>query len=533
MIKLKKDSFEKGAFTATLCIFISKFIGILYVIPFYMLITSKGAALYSYAYNVYAIFLSIGTAGVPLALSKIASEYDAKKMYDAKERSYKLSIQLTFIISIISFAILMIFTPQIARLIIGDSNGGNTINDIILAIRTVAFALLILPFLSVSRGFLQGNKYITPSSISQVIEQLVRVIIVLGGCYLVLKILNLSETTAILIAVSGATVGGLGAYLYLSYVFDKHKKQVLPQANTKDDITSKAIIKKIIKYSIPFIIVNVAFAIYNFVDIVIIYRVLTGVLDYAATEAENIISIYSTWAEKFQRIVIAVSTGVAISLIPNVVKHYVNKNEEGVKNTFNKAIQLVIFASLPLTILISIFAKDVWYVFYGNDKVGPIIVAFSIFVAFISSINTVITSALQGLNKYKIVYISLITGILINASLDAPLIIIFNKLGIYPYYGAISSSIIGFGLANLIALKMAKKVCNIDYQSTYKMIGRNILSIIILIALSFGLKYLLPYNYSNRIIGAMMTTLYFVIPLAIYIYINYKSGLLTELLKKS
>ena len=77
---MKKDSFEKGAFVATICIFITKILGVLYVIPFYMIITTKGSALYSYAYNVYAIFLAISTAGIPLALSKITSEFDAKKM---------------------------------------------------------------------------------------------------------------------------------------------------------------------------------------------------------------------------------------------------------------------------------------------------------------------------------------------------------------------------------------------------------------------------------------------------------------------
>lgn len=528
---MKKDSFEKGAFVATLCIFITKFLGVLYVIPFYMIITTKGAALYSYAYNVYAIFLSISTAGIPLALSKLTSEFDAKKMYDAKLRTYKVSMRLIFTISIVTFLILMIFTPQFAHLIIGDVTGGNTIEDIVLVIRAVAFALLVLPFVSIDRGFLQGNKYISPSSISQVVEQIVRIIFLLGGSYLILKVLDLSETAAIMIAISGATIGGIGAFIYLEYIFGKHKDDIFKTPTKEDKITNKEIAKKIISYAIPFVIVNVALTVYNFVDIVLIYRTLTGALHLSAVDTEAIISVYSTWTEKFQRIVISVSTGVAVSLIPNIVKHYTMKDKEGVKKTFNKAIQIVTFLALPLTILISIFAKDVWYVFYGKNEIGSIVLTFNIYIAFLSAISVTLTSALQGLSKYKIVYLSVILGIVINAALDVPLILLMNKFNIYPYYGAILSSIIGFSISNLIALKLAKKECDIDYKPTYKMLLKLALSVVLLIGSALILKSFVTYNYTNRFIGLVMTSIYFVIPLGIYLLINYKNGMIKELLK--
>ncbi len=528
---MKKDSFEKGAFVATICIFITKFLGVLYVIPFYMIISTKGAALYSYAYNVYAIFLAVSTAGIPLALSKITSEFDAKKMYDAKERTYKVATRLIFLLSILTFAILMAFTPQFAHLIIGDSTGGNTIEDIVIVIRAVAFALLVLPFVSINRGFLQGNKYISPSSISQVVEQIVRIIFLLGGSYLILKVLNLSETAAIMVSISGATVGGLGAFIYLEYIFGKHKKDIFKPVTHEDKITNKEIAKKIIGYAVPFVIVNVALTVYNFVDIVLIYRTLTGVLHLSAVDTEAIISVYSTWTEKFQRIVIAVSSGVAISLIPNIVKHYTMKDTKGVKETFNKAIEIVTFLALPLTILISVFAKDVWYVFYGNSEIGPIILTFNIYIAFISALSTTLTSALQGLNKYKIVYLSVVIGIVLNALLDVPLILLMNKLNIYPYYGAILSSIIGFSISNIIALSMAKKECHIDYKPTLKMLTKIALSVILLIGSALLLKFFVPYTYNNRIKGLFMTGIYFAIPLAIYLYSNYKNGIIVDLLK--
>ena len=66
--------------------------------------------------------------------------------------------------------------------------GGNSIDDIALAIRAISTSILVVPFLSVTKGFLQGHKYLTPSSISQLIEQLVRIIIVIFGSFLMYKV---------------------------------------------------------------------------------------------------------------------------------------------------------------------------------------------------------------------------------------------------------------------------------------------------------------------------------------------------------
>ena len=77
---MKKNSFVEGTIIATLAIVFTKILGMLYVIPFYAIIGEQGSSLYSYAYNIYLIFLSISSAGIPVAMSKIVSEYESKNM---------------------------------------------------------------------------------------------------------------------------------------------------------------------------------------------------------------------------------------------------------------------------------------------------------------------------------------------------------------------------------------------------------------------------------------------------------------------
>ena len=156
---MKKNSFIEGTIVATLGILLVKVIGIMYVIPFNAIIGETGGALYGYGYTIYQLFLSISSAGFPFAISKLTSEYNALGQTKAVKDTYKIALKIISIISIVIFLILFIFAPSIGRLIIGTATEGNTYQDIAFVIRCVSFAILVVPFLSVTKGFLQGHKY--------------------------------------------------------------------------------------------------------------------------------------------------------------------------------------------------------------------------------------------------------------------------------------------------------------------------------------------------------------------------------------
>ena len=204
---MKKSSFLEGAFIATFAIIFTKVLGVIYVIPFYSIIGEQGGALYGYAYTIYNFFLSISTVGFPLAISKLTSEYNTLNLQNEKLRLYKLSKNCILIFSIVCFLICFIFSSQVANLIIGNIENGNTIEDVSFTIRMVSFALLVIPLLSITRGYLQGHKYIKEPSLSQVIEQIARVSVILGGSFLTLKVFNLSLRTTIGVAVFASSIG--------------------------------------------------------------------------------------------------------------------------------------------------------------------------------------------------------------------------------------------------------------------------------------------------------------------------------------
>lgn len=522
MSKLKKSSFLEGAFIATLCIIITKVLGILYVIPFYKIIGNQGGTLYGYAYNIYNVFLIISSAGIPLAISKLTSEYNTLGETDKKRRMYQIATAIIMFFSILSFLVCFIFAPNLSNLIIGELEGGNTIEDVTFVIRLISFALLIIPFLSIERGYLQGHRYILEPSISQVIEQVVRITIILAGSYICTYVLKLPPRYAVGISVFAACLGGIATYIYLNTIVKKNKHQIgldiKPKTTKKED---KEIVKKIILYSIPFIIINLANTLYTSTDMILVIRTLPK-LGFNATNTEFISSVFTTWGVKFNTIITSISTGLIVSLIPNMVKDYTEKNIVAVNNNFNKCLKIILLIIAPLAIYLSSMSNSLWNVFYGASEFGPKIIKYTIIVTIFDCLYMVINSLLQSLNKSKLIYISVISGLITNLVLDIPLMYLFSKLNLPAYYGAITATLLGFLLSNSISIIYLNKELHLNYQETIKTIPRFILSAIVLVLLFKCFNLILPTNTPSRLVQVFNLAISGLVGGTIYLIINFK-----------
>ena len=531
---MKKNSFIEGTIIATLCIVIVKVLGMVYVIPFYAIVESAGAALYAYAYNIYGLFLEVATAGIPNAVSKIINEYNTLDKQEAKIRTFKIGKRLLSVIAIIAFLILFIFAPQIAGLIIGDLTGGNTIEDVTFVIRCVSFALLVFPFLSVSRGFFQGHNIISVSSVSQVIEQLARVLVIICGSYIALKWLHLDLTTAVGVAVFGAFIGGLCALFYVRSKLKQNKKALALDETflVKDEVTNKEIIKKIIKYAIPVVIVSIAFTIYNNVDMILVLRTM-NYLGMDAEEVEFIATGVSTWAPKISIVITSVVLGLSASLIPNMVEAFTLKKYDELNHKFNKSLQIILFISLPMCVGISLLASSVWTVFYGYNSLGTSILTVAIFAPLFSNLYTVCNHTLQSMNKFKWVYISSITGIVLNALLDVPFMLLFDFIGVPAYYGATLATVVGFGVTVIIAMIYLKREFQFKYTDTKNALVKILLPLIVMVVVVLLMKLFIPIDYDSRFACVMYIAVIALVGALTYFIISHKMGLMDDILGKN
>ena len=241
-------------------------------------------------------------------MSKLISEYHTLGYIKTKERAFRLGKKVLNIMGIISFVLLMLFARPLAAMIIGNTTGGNTIEDVEFVIRIISLAVLVVPIMSVYRGYFQGHKIITPTSVSQVLEQLIRVFIIIAGSFLGMKVFNLSLRNTVGIAVFSATVGAISSYLYLKFVVKKNKKVFLEtEKKVKEEkIPNKEIILKLLGYAFPFIMIDIFRSLYNSIDIFMLIDTLVNDLGYTKQAAESIMSVISTWGLKINQIIISI-----------------------------------------------------------------------------------------------------------------------------------------------------------------------------------------------------------------------------------
>lgn len=530
---MKKNSFIEGTIFASLSFLIIKFLGAIYVIPFYAIVGELGGALYSYAYTVYSLIVNICTIGIPHAISKIISEYNTLEMYEAKERTYKIGNKIMIVLSTVLFLLMFIFAKEAAYIFIGDIDStGNSIEDVVLVIRSISFCLLIVPYLAVKRGYLQGQKFITVSTTGEVIEQVVRVAFILVGSYLAINVFGAKTSVGVAIAVFGAFIAGLAAYIYLEVKIRKNKKEFnMPAKNQKDQVTDKTILKKIVSFSIPLMIVSITTDLYNMTDLSLIIRGL-GYLGYSGKVAETIGSIMATWATKICLIVNAITFGLTINIIPHMSANYVKKDYKAINSQFIKSIAMVIVIGLPMSVGISLLAEEVYYIFYGYSEYGAIILRFLPFSVMLGNINMVVNTSLQSLDKFKTIYITTFAGLLTNAILDVPLMILCDKVGIYPYYGAIISTIIGSSLALFISLKRLKKDMKFKYKDLLTILKKSIVPLLSMSVIVFILERLITPFFTSRITSIITCTICAVVGAIVYGVLAYKNNLLYDSLGK-
>jgi O-antigen/teichoic acid export membrane protein len=145
-----------------------------------------------------------------------------------------------------------------------------TKGEVVIVIRSVSFALIIVPVMSLLRGFFQGHESMGPTAVSQVVEQIVRVVFLLAGAFIVLHLMDGTVVQAIQVATFAAFVGGVGGFLVLIWYWIK-RQPYLQSLFRKDRGTKKisyrTIYKEILSYSIPFVIVGIANPLFQLADI--------------------------------------------------------------------------------------------------------------------------------------------------------------------------------------------------------------------------------------------------------------------------
>lgn len=528
--KLKKNSFMEGAVITYGAIVITKLLGALYNIPFFQIIDSRGSVIYSFAYSIYVLFLDISTSGIPIAISIVISEYASKGMYKSKEKAYSLGLKIVVAVSVLAFLVLQIFAEPMVRFFVKDMTEGVTVNEVAVAVRAVSFCLLIVPFLSMKRGYLQGHKCLSASSTSQVIEQIVRIVFVLAGASLVIYVFKLSVTVGVCVALFGACVGAGTALVYLILKSRKSKELFICEVEEEPD-SSKEILKKIFTYCLSIVLVSVSVSLYNIVDMKLL---LVGLKDvgYNDIDTQMVTSTASTWVPKICMIVSALSMGLTNSIAPHMAESFAKGKMDEVKFKLNQGIGIILVVALPMAVGVAMFAEPVYRIFYGYYLYGGTILAWAIFLNVVSSVVAVVSMSMQSINMGKHVIIFTLVGIVVNACMDLPFIYLFDYIGISAFLGATAASILGEIVTLVLLLVAFYKKHRIGFTPSFKILGKIIVPIIAMVVVLLFLTVVWPIPLATRGWLIPQLAVFGIAGAVVYGVLAYLFGAITDVMDK-
>ncbi|MDQ0232675.1 putative polysaccharide biosynthesis protein [Metabacillus malikii] len=441
-----ESKFIRGTFFLTAASLISKILGFIYIIPFTALVGTQGYVLYKYAYGPYTILLSISTIGLPLAVSKFVSKYNELGNYRVGLTLLKSGMYLMAISGVISFAVLYSSAPFLAGLLIDPNDQtGNSIEDVQYVIRLVSFALLIIPAMSVFRGYFQGSQSMGPSALSTVIEQVVRIIFILAGAYVTIHIFNSSLTNAVGIATFAAFIGGVAGFIILLVVFFKRRQLIKKQRDmspNNEDIKVISIYKELIGYAIPFVITGLAIPIYQNIDTFTINKLFQSI-GYKLEEAETINSAIGL-AQILVMVPVSLATAFGMSLIPGITSAFTSGRMLEVQTKITQTIQILMFFTLPAAMGLCIVGEPIYTMIFGlenSPELGGGILQWYSLAAVFFALFTVTAAIMQGINQQKKLIIGISLGIFLKIVLNVILVPYLEEIGpiLATYFGFIVS----------------------------------------------------------------------------------------------
>jgi O-antigen/teichoic acid export membrane protein len=518
----------RGTFILTIGTILSKVLGLFYVIPFYQIVGKHGTQLYQFSYVPYTIFISIATAGVPLAVSKFISKYNALEEYAVGRKLFKSGLVIMMLTGIIAFLVLYLTAPIVAEMSIGTDGAKQSIkvDEVATVIRAVSFALIVVPFMSLIRGYFQGHQSMGPSAVSQVVEQIVRITFTLVGAYVVLHFLNGGMVKAVSVATFAAFIGAIGSLAVLFWYWFKRKPyldELLEQDKGTMDISLKEIYKEILIYAAPFVFVGIANPLFQFIDQLTFSRAMAGIV--SKDVANTAFSILNFESHKIVIIPVSLATAFSLTLVPSITKAFVENDQKSMNHQLNQAFQVLLFLTLPAAIGLSLLAEPVYTVFYEHDPLGIEVLRAYAPVAILFSLYAVTAAILQGINEQRFTILSLLVGLLIKLTLNIPLIKMMET------EGAILATTLGYSAAIIINLFVIKTYS----RYRFRLVFRRCMLIVIFAAIMWigtELSYKLLQQFltpETKLQYLVMIVICAGIGSGIYFYLSFKTKLVYKL----
>ena len=341
----KKQNFLQGTAMLAMATAIVKVIGALYKIPLNAIIGTQGFGYYSTAYEIYAVLLMISTAGLPVAMSRMISQASALDRSNQVRRIYNTCRAIFLGLGISGSLLMTVFCRQLAAF--------QNQPDAWAAIGCLGPCVLLICVMSTFRGYFQGKSNMLPTSVSQVIEAVVKLVVGIGLALVLLKTTN-SVALAAGGAILGVTASCLVSSVYLWSKFRPSYAQLGAGTDTPDSFGTTA--KRLLTIAIPITLGSAGLQILTALETKIYMGRLLAMMTQSAADTQR--GIYSM-AQTIFNMPCAFITPITISIIPAITSHLTLKKVAEARETEESAVRVMALISMPCAFGLATLAEPV------------------------------------------------------------------------------------------------------------------------------------------------------------------------------
>jgi len=518
-----------GTFWLSFGSIFSRILGILYLIPWLYMIGSPyhqtaAQALFNTAYTPYALFIALGTAGFPSAVARRVAYFNGKDEPQNARRVGQIGFVVLLVSGVICGFLLYILAPLIAH-----NSPVKSTADAIVAIRSLVPAIIILPSMSVLRGWFQGNSDLKPYGISQLWEQFIRIVTILLGTYLIIEVFGKSYRYAVFVSVFAAFVGALASYAYL---LNQLRGYRAPAGNPDDRMSTSELfqmIKVVVYESIPFILVGSGITLCQLFDQLFFKQIMQGVLHFSAIHTQYAFTIFSANPNKITTVVVSLAMAISETSLPLISSKIsdVQGNRQGIQRDIDSNLNLMIFFLLPAVLMVCALSYPIYGIFFNFDKLGGTYLIYNVLQSFILGMAINVLTVMQALRMSKKATWILLVGLAVKLVLQYPLVYFWQGLG------AIIATSVAFGVVLLASLHVIRQHYSLNLHHLGKIGLVNLGLLVVIGLLSLGSNLLFPVvGLHSKFVAMVYVAVWGLIYLGIYLVLANRSGLTEQLFHK-
>ncbi|KAA6443761.1 putative polysaccharide biosynthesis protein [Bacillus swezeyi] len=451
----------QGAFVLSLAGILSKILSAVYRVPFQNIVGDVGFYIFQQVYPMIGISVLLATSGFPVIISKLLSDHGA----DSRGKILRVSMLFVSGVGLVFFLLLFVGAASIAGLM-GDP-------ELAQVIRAVSFSYLLLPFVSLFRGYFQGSEQMLPTAFSQIGEQFFRVAaILILTWWLVKNGYSLYDAGAG--AAFGSLVGGLTAFFILAACWVKRKRH---RAVHRAGVETKTIVKQLCLYTMTICAASLMLILIQLVDAMNLYSLLAG-QGMDELQAKHTKGVYDR-GQPLLQLGTVFAASIATALVPSLSKARKQEEIKAAQEKIQSSIKMSLVIGTGAAVGLICILEPVNVMLFKNSEGTAVLQMFSISI-FFASLALTITAVLQGLGDTFFPAVSVFSGFLLKAVFNFMLI---PSLGIS---GAALATVAAFAaVAGLNLLQLKRK--GWIKLSEYRISGILISAFIMAAVLSFWL----------------------------------------------